>query len=613
MLWLVGLLGSLLVVLAALQWRWAGQLSDHERDRLRASLRRQVSQFAQDVDRELTRAFFWLQLDQAWLEADRSTGGSPNREAAAVPFERWFTSSPHPELIASVYSVERSEPAGVLRLARFDRDRARFVAVDDWPASIAPLRERVERLTVAKGQDEARAAERFEPIDPSIPALVIPRPMFRLTRQPPGTETKPPAPSQHVTIAVLNQAYLTKTFLPTLAQRHFASDGALEYRVAIVERHGGRLVWCSSQDAADCRFDKADADDELFEVRLRDLNRIVGDDRLRALLPRRPSGEHESFRFTVMRTVPPPGAPDRRPERALWEVRVRHEAGSLEAVVARAKWRNLAVSSSVLLLLAAAVGVVIVSAGRARRLAGQQMEFVAGVSHELRTPLAVIRSAADNLADGVVLDEAQVKRYGSLIASEGRRLTQMVEQVMEFAGFEAGRRTLDLRPISVGDVVADAVTASRPHLEDHGFTLDVHVPADLPLVLGDRASLSRSIQNLLSNAVKYAGEGRWVGLSASGGRSPAEVQLAVSDRGPGIAASELPHIFEPFYRGAEAVGAQVHGSGIGLSLVARVMREHGGRVTVDSTPGRGATFTLHVPVAGSAAVVPATGPQTARS
>jgi signal transduction histidine kinase len=612
MLWLVGLLGSLLVVLAALQWRWAGQLSDNERDRLRASLRRQVSQFAQDVDRELTRAFFWLQLDQVWLEADRSAGASPNREAAAVPFERWFTSSPHPELIASVYSVERDEPTGALRLAKFDRERARFVAVDDWPASIAPLRERVERLTAANGA-QAEGAERFEPIDPGIPALVIPRPMFRLTHPRAGTETKPLAPSRHVTIAVLNQAYLTKTFLPTLAQRHFASDGALEYRVAIVERHGGRLVWCSSQEPADCRFDKPDADDELFEVRLRDLNRIVGDDRLRALLPRRPSGERESFRFTVMRTVPPPGAPDRRTERALWEVRVRHEAGSLEAVVARAKWRNLAVSSSVLLLLAAAVGLVIVSAGRARRLAGQQMEFVAGVSHELRTPLAVIRSAADNLADGVVHDEAQVKRYGRLIASEGRRLTQMVEQVMEFAGFEAGRRTLDLRPISVSDVVADAVSASRPLIEEHGFMLDVRVPADLPLVLGDRASLSRSIQNLLSNAVKYAGDGRWVGLNASAGRSPVEVRLAVSDRGPGIVASDLPHIFEPFYRGPEGVGARVHGSGIGLSLVARVMREHGGRVTVESTPGRGATFTLHVPVAGSNAVVPATGPQTART
>ena len=89
------------------------------------------------------------------------------------------------------------------------------------------------------------------------------------------------------------------------------------------------------------------------------------------------------------------------------------------------------------------------------------MEFVAGVSHELRTPLAVIRSAAENLADGVVADPKQVKRYGDVIAGEGRRLTEMVEQVMEFAGFESGRATLDVRPADLGGVIEEALRGRR--------------------------------------------------------------------------------------------------------------------------------------------------------
>jgi signal transduction histidine kinase len=115
------------------------------------------------------------------------------------------------------------------------------------------------------------------------------------------------------------------------------------------------------------------------------------------------------------------------------------------------------VSFGVLVLLGASMGLVLATTGRAQRLAAQQMEFVAGVSHELRTPLAVIRSAAENLADGVVADPRQVKRYGDVIAGEGRRLTQMVEQIMEFAGFESGRATLDVRPADLGGIIEEAL------------------------------------------------------------------------------------------------------------------------------------------------------------
>jgi signal transduction histidine kinase len=265
------------------------------------------------------------------------------------------------------------------------------------------------------------------------------------------------------------------------------------------------------------------------------------------------------------------------------------------------------------------------SSARAERLAAQQMEFVAGVSHELRTPLAVIRSAAENLADGIVDDGQQVKRYGQLIAGEGRRLTQMVEQVMTFAGLEAGRPGFDLRPIEIAPVVDDALSAVAPIVREHDAEITVEVAPMLPRVMADPSAVGRALQNLLQNALKYGGEPpriqvfvrpadakrelrEWKSAAAGtrtmfvdkrglGSRSNADVEIVVQDHGPGIAPRDLPHIFEPFYRGEDAVARQIHGSGLGLSLVQRIMREMGGRTAVTSELGRGSRFALYIPIA----------------
>ena len=304
----------------------------------------------------------------------------------------------------------------------------------------------------------------------------------------------------------------------------------------------------------------------------------------------------------------PEGEP-RRPERQpLWRADFAHQAGSLEAVVASTRRRNLFVSSSVLLLLGASIGMLVISNARARTLAAQQMEFVAGVSHELRTPLAVIRSAAENLADGVVADKDQVQRYGQLIAGEGRRLTEMVEQVMEFAGFDAGR-TLDVRPVAAVEVVQAAIDTSGPLLSETDTRVDFETPDGPLLVRANHAALARSVQNLISNAVKYGGIDRWVGvrIAPADGRM---VGIAVSDHGTGIPESDVARIFEPFYRGQHAVDGGVHGSGLGLSLVDRIVRQHGGRVQVHST-SRGTTFTLLIPAAPEAtATAPAVADAT---
>jgi signal transduction histidine kinase len=277
---------------------------------------------------------------------------------------------------------------------------------------------------------------------------------------------------------------------------------------------------------------------------------------------------------------------------------VRHSEGSLEEVVAAHQNRNLAVSFGVLFLLCVSMGTIVVSARRAQRLAKSQMDFVAGVSHELRTPLAVICSAAENLADGVVASKDQVTQYGTLIRDEGRRLTGMVEQTLQFAAGQSNRQTYDLKPHHVADIVETALRQSAPAIEAAGCRVERNVAGDLPDVVVDRAALSQSLQNLIGNAVKYGGDSRWLGVRAETGESAAggrEVRILVEDKGFGISPAELPRVFDPFFRGKEVTSRQIHGTGLGLSLARDAVTAMGGRLSVKSKTGEGSTFTIHLP------------------
>jgi signal transduction histidine kinase len=263
------------------------------------------------------------------------------------------------------------------------------------------------------------------------------------------------------------------------------------------------------------------------------------------------------------------------------------------------------ISFSILSVLAFGVSIIVANARRAEKLAAQQMDFVATVSHELRTPLAVIRAAAQNLSAGVVEDPGRAKRYGELIETEGRRLTDMVEEVLEFAGLSGQRRAMALKAVDLVSLVHNVVSASAALIAAAHAEADVRIGDDVPLVNGDEEALRRVISNLLANALKHGQDGHWVGLTVArhqqGGRD--EVHIAVSDRGRGIDAEDLGRIFEPFYRGRHAVDRQVQGNGLGLSLVQRIAEAHGGRVTVVSEAGKGATFTLQLPVAADLAGV----------
>jgi signal transduction histidine kinase len=277
----------------------------------------------------------------------------------------------------------------------------------------------------------------------------------------------------------------------------------------------------------------------------------------------------------------------------VWRVSASHRSGSLDAAVEQVRRRNLAVSFGILALLAASVVIVLISAARAERLARQQMEFVSTVSHELRTPLAVICSAGENLADGVVRDADQLKSYGKVVHNEGRRLTEMVEQILSFAGIQAGLKKHALVPTDVPTLVDQALEALDMPIREAGFVVERRNAEPTLPVMADPVALRRAIQNLVSNVIKYSGANKWLAISVEPvGRF---IKIAVQDRGIGISASDLPHIFEPFYRGRSAVEGQIQGSGLGLSLVSEIVHAHGGRIDVTSNLGEGSTFTILLP------------------
>ena len=230
-----------------------------------------------------------------------------------------------------------------------------------------------------------------------------------------------------------------------------------------------------------------------------------------------------------------------------------------------------------------------------------QMDFVASISHELRTPLAVIRSASENIADGVVEGKEQLARYGSVIRNQSRQITEMVNEILLFASTRNEKNRYTLRALQVSEVIDMAIENTAELVREAGFVVEQRVEPDLPSILGDLSALSTCLQNLIGNAIKYSGQNRWISIRAllDETRNPdhREILISVEDRGVGIDKSELVRIFEPFYRIPVVSAAQIHGTGLGLPLAKSIAEAMNGRLTVESKLGVGSTFTLHLPIA----------------
>ena len=669
-------LAVLLALLAVLQYRWLGQVSDGERQRMRATLEARASDFAAAFDRELGTVASTFSMPAAEVAGDPSAG-------LAARWDHWQSSASEPKLVRELLVVDRTRPQPTLR--RFDLSTRALVAAD-WPDAFRAARDRwaaepassnqvfgfvqqapnphvaVGQLrsgTVAQGPDALAQLPRlqarlFADDLSDVPAIVVPNQpeVLRFDNgampttpaaaggqaQPATGDTSAPKPdaggtasftakrlvlqqssTSPVVVAWLDLDEIRRVLLPSLVKRYFAADDVFDYQVSVILRRDPKTVLFESDRtpgaaaaSKDAARPQGDAVAPMFRMRLPDvLGARVPDSASKSYsinITRFEAATQSSPRNTVVMLSDSSGG---------WILRLVHRAGSLDAAVNRLRRRNLAISSSILGLLALSLGFVLVSTRRAQRLAAQQVEFVASVSHELRTPLSVIRSAGENLADGVVDSPEHVRRYGALVAEEGRKLGAMVEQVMEYAGMQSDEPRWRKEPVDLRAVVDDAVAGARRVPEARTAAVDVQCDDGLPVAVADRAALVRAVQNLVENAIKYGcangraegdGESR-VAVRVSAERGPGgtgtSVVIEVSDHGPGIEARERRRIFEPFVRGRAAAHSGVPGNGLGLSIVRRIVESHGGKVEVRGNAAGGATFrivliatpTFHLPQA----------------
>ena len=255
------------------------------------------------------------------------------------------------------------------------------------------------------------------------------------------------------------------------------------------------------------------------------------------------------------------------------------------------------------LLLVVAAGTVMfgyVSSLRAfrkqQRLAVMKSNFVSSVSHELRAPIASVRLMAEGLERGTVSDPGKQQQYFGFIVQECRRLSALIENVLDFARIEQGRKEYEFEPADLPRVVYQAAGVMKPPANEKRIELRVVLnEAEFaePAVLDARA-IQQALINLIDNAIKHSPAGSTVEIGVT--RTAEGIQLWVEDQGAGIPRVEHPKIFERFYRSGSELRRETQGVGIGLSIVKHIVEAHGGTVTVQSEVGAGSRFTLEIPL-----------------
>ena len=555
-----------LVALAILQYRWITQLGASERALLNASLERGMRNLRDEFAAELTSIV-------------ESTMRGPERapEMMAARFRAASAAMRYPQALKTVYlsqgttllQVTPSKLNPVAWPSYLHHLHQELLEPDSSGPPIRPFwNETPSAIGLPRNPNPpGRGGDRPPPPRPASPSPPREDGPPEESQGPRGHNDPPPplkrAPSW--IIFEFDTDYIRGQIVPGLVAKHLGS--------------GYDVEWVSNGEGAPIRhITQPDASIGLLEFHLEPPPQ------------QRPGGGRSGPELEQkQRPRRPPVAPLFATPR--FQLLVKHQSGSLDLQVAGVRNRNMAITAAVLLIMALSSAALVVALNRAEQLNRMQLDFVAGVSHELRTPLAVIRSAGENLADGVVASDKQIRKYGALVRDEGKRLSGMVEQILRFAGVESGRAPYTLLPLSPEQLVDRALQEAQSVLSN--VQVEKNVELGLPNVMADEAALSHCLQNLLGNAVKY-GDGKWVKVEVM--RHGKEVEFAVVDRGPGIDPSDKANLFDPFYRGKKAVSEQVHGLGIGLSLVKRVAESHSGRVDVANLAGGGARFSVFIPV-----------------
>jgi signal transduction histidine kinase len=279
-----------------------------------------------------------------------------------------------------------------------------------------------------------------------------------------------------------------------------------------------------------------------------------------------------------------------RQRSANWTARVGVASDASRAAASRGAARTLALLGLGAFATIIGLGLSVRAARAAANLATVQSEFVSAVSHEMKTPLSLIRLASDTLANGRYTSPSAIGDYGRLMTAEADHLTRLIDNVLYYARINDTTSEYDFEVVDVAELVQESIDRFRPQLNEHGFEIQMNVPADAALVRADHIMMVHVIDNIVDNAVKYAALGKWLGIRVvSTARS---VQVEIADHGEGIPADDLPHVFEKFYR---RKGMRHRGAGLGLAIVRGIVEDHLGTVNISSAVGQGTTVVVELP------------------
>jgi two-component system phosphate regulon sensor histidine kinase PhoR len=226
-------------------------------------------------------------------------------------------------------------------------------------------------------------------------------------------------------------------------------------------------------------------------------------------------------------------------------------------------------------------------------------DFIANASHELRTPLAALLGFIETLQGPAKNDLAARDKFLAIMQGQATRMARLIDDLLSLSRIELNAHLPPNTPLDLAPVVKQVADGLQTLARDRDVAIKVSAPQDALIVLGDRDELIRALENLVENALKYGAAGKRVDITLARSQTRAgvpEVRLAVRDYGPGIAPEHLPRLTERFYRVDVADSRAQGGTGLGLALVKHVLNRHGGRLSIESTPGEGATFIMHLPL-----------------
>jgi signal transduction histidine kinase len=266
-----------------------------------------------------------------------------------------------------------------------------------------------------------------------------------------------------------------------------------------------------------------------------------------------------------------------------------------EAVLSQfAQRRRLLMMGLVMLALLVVAASYLIGRAVSRELAAArlQSDFVSAVSHEFRTPLTSMRQFTEMLVDDESLPAEKRRAFYDAQDRATRRLSRLVESLLDFGRMEAGARPYRLERLDAGRLVKATVEDFKQETNPANLVMECAVPDEGPVVKADREALAQALWNLLDNAVKYSGDSPVVHIEVKAGNP---VAIRVRDQGFGILPSERNRILRKFVRGSSAKACGVKGTGIGLAMVKHIVDAHAGKVLVESEPGKGSTFTILLP------------------